>query len=80
MADWEEVFVATEPMEAELVKGLLKSAGIPVVVEASGLKAMPEIFGHSAPGQLRLKVPPDQVELALAILRAEFDESGEPEE
>jgi len=83
MADWEEVFIATEPMEAEMLKGLLESAGIPVVIEARGLKAMPGIFGHGASGQLRLKVPPDRVELARAILRAEFqqpDEPGEPEE
>jgi hypothetical protein len=80
MADWEEVFIATEPMEAEMVKGLLESAGIPVVIEARGLQAMPGIFGHGAPGQLRLKVPPDQVDLALAILRAESEDPGDPED
>lgn len=86
MADWEEVYIATESLEAEMLKGLLESAGIPVVIEPRGLKAMPGIFGHSAPGQLRLKVPPDRAELALAILRAEFEvpegaeEPGEPEE
>lgn len=75
--EWEEVFIATEPMEAEMIKGLLETGGIPVLIEARGLKAMPYIFGNSAYGQLFLKVPPDQVDLARSILQAEFEEPEE---
>lgn len=67
---WEEVFATSDQVEAELVRGLLDTSGIPVVIEAKGLKAMPTYFGHAAYGELILKVPPDQVDLALALLAA----------
>ncbi len=73
--EWVEVYRTSEHLDAEFVKGLLTTSGIPVVIEAKGFKAMPYIFGTSGSGELVLKVPPDQADLALEILEAKVEES-----
>lgn len=79
MADgWVEVFRTHDDMEAELVRGLLKTGNIPVMIEGRGMKSMPYIFGHAAFGQLILKVPPDLADLARELLAAQVEEP-EPE-
>lgn len=75
--EWVEVFITHDQMEAEFMKGLLETSSIPVVVEAKGLKAMPFYFGHSALGQLILKVPPDRADLAKALLEARVEEEDD---
>lgn len=72
--EWEVVFRTGDQVEAEVVKGLLVTSDIPVIVEAKGLKSMPIFFGHAASGELLLKVPPDQAELARALLAARIEE------
>jgi len=73
-AEWEEVFQTGDQVEAEVVRGLLVTSDIPVVVEYKGWKSMQTFFGSGAPGQLVLKVPPDQAALARELLasKAEF--------
>lgn len=77
--EWVEVFSTSEPMEAELVKGLLETNQIPVLIQARGQKALGFIFGSAAVGEFVLKVPPDLAELAGEILAAQFEEE-EPAE
>lgn len=72
--DWEVVFRTHSDVEMELIKGLLTTNGFPVVVEASGAKSMATFFGHSANGELVIKVPPDLAEQAIAMLNAQVEE------
>lgn len=76
--DWVVVLRTSDQVEAELVKGLLTTSGIPVVMEARGFKALAAILGHGAGGELLLKVPPDLAQLARDLLNAETE--AEPEE
>lgn len=76
--DWVVVLRTSDQVEAELVKGLLTTSGIPVVMEARGFKALAPILGHGAGGELLLKVPPDLAQLAKDLLEAETE--AEPEE
>lgn len=70
---WPVVFETGDQIEAELIRGLLTSAEIPVVLSTSGLKTMAVFLGHSAPGRILLKVPPDQEALAREILSAQVE-------
>lgn len=79
-ADWVEVYSTTEPMEAELLKGLLETNQIPVLIQARGQKALGFIFGSAAVGEFLLKVPPDLADLAGELLAAQFEEAEPTEE
>lgn len=70
---WPVVFRTVDQVEAEFIRGLLVTSEIPVIVEAKGLKSMPIFFGHSANGELLIKVPPDREEFALQLLAAPAD-------
>lgn len=74
---WEIVFRTGDQVEAEIVRGLLTTSEIPVVVEAKGLKSMAVFFGHSASGELVLKVPPDMADLARELLAAKAEPESE---
>lgn len=71
--NWPVVFRTVDQVEAELIRGLLVTSEIPVILEAKGLKSMATFFGHSANGELLIKVPPDLEELALQLLAAPAD-------
>jgi hypothetical protein len=72
-AEWVVVFSTADQAEADMIHGLLESNGFPVIVQSKGLKGMATLFGHAAVGQLVIKVPPDQVEAARALLEAPID-------
>lgn len=72
MADWICVFTSADDFEAEVVRGLLEGSDIQVVVFRHGFKALHPILGHTARGEVELRVPPDQADLARAILSAEL--------
>ncbi|HEY3367111.1 MAG TPA: DUF2007 domain-containing protein [Symbiobacteriaceae bacterium] len=78
--DWEIVFQTGDQVEIEIIRGLLTTNGFPVVVEKKGLKGMSFMFGESAIGEYLLKVPPNMVDAALALLSADIEEpETEPE-
>jgi len=70
---WPVVFRTVDQVEAEFIRGLLETSDVPVVVEAKGLKSMTTFFGHSANGELLIKVPPDREDFALQLLAAPSD-------
>lgn len=76
---WVELCRTGDDLKMEIIKGLLRTAEIPVVVERTGGKDMPIILGVAAYGDYVLKVPPDQVELARALMEAppEFPDDEE---
>lgn len=69
--EWEVVFTTGDQMEAQVVRGLLEVSGIQVIAVARGLKRFEPFLGATASGTIDLKVPPDRLEEALAILQAE---------
>ncbi len=73
------VFRTSDQVEAEFIRGLLVTSEIPAVLEAKGFKSMAVFFGHSAIGELLIKVPPDLEELALQLLAAPADMQTEGE-
>lgn len=78
--EWVEVFTASEPMEAELIRGLLEGSQIPVIIEARGPQTMPFILGERVVGgDLLVKVPPDREWEARQILAAQVSDE-EPED
>lgn len=77
--EWETVFSSRDQVEAALVKGLLESAGIRVVSLLTGMKSLSPIFGMGAPGDIELKVAPDAVDLARAIIAARPEPAVETE-
>jgi hypothetical protein len=83
MADvkWEEVYRTGDDFQMEFIRGLLKSAEIPVMVERKGAKDMPTIMGVASYGDYVLRVPPDQADFARELLAAppEMPDSTEPE-
>lgn len=54
-----------------MVKGLLEQSGIRVIQVLKGFKSLTPIFGMGASGEIELKVHPDAVDLARAIIAAE---------
>ncbi|GAB4389648.1 MAG: hypothetical protein Kow0025_16300 [Thermodesulfovibrionales bacterium] len=45
MKDWAEVFVTYDPVEAEMIRDLLESGGIPAVVRSSKVTPYPVNVG-----------------------------------
>jgi hypothetical protein len=68
--DWPVVFSTGDQVEAEVVRGLLESSGIPVIAVRHGLKRFEPWLGATASGSIDLKVPPDRAEEAREILAA----------
>jgi hypothetical protein len=80
--DWVEVAGVGRDEEAELIRGLLESEGIPAEVEGPSRTPFPEDLG--AFGMSRVMVPPDRADEAKALLakreREYAAESGSEEE
>jgi hypothetical protein len=70
------VYVAQGLMEANVVKGMLESEGIPVILQYDSSSI---VFGISADslGEVKILVPPDKEATALAILKEAEDEGAE---
>lgn len=67
--EWVTVFSSADPFEVGVTRGLLESAGIPVLAFESGLNST--YPGLSELGKISLKVPPDRVQLAFELMAAE---------
>lgn len=63
---WETVAVLGTEEEAQVVKGFLEAHGIRVEVESLLFHAEPTSFGQL--GEVRLKVPAEAAEEAMALL------------
>jgi hypothetical protein len=64
--DWVEVAGVGRDEEAELIRGLLESEGIPAEVEGPSRTPFPEDLG--AFGTSRVMVPPDRADEAKALI------------
>lgn len=66
--DWVEVFVTYDPVEAEMVKDLLESGGVPAVVRSSKVTPYPVNVGRM--GEMKVFVRAADEAAALEAISA----------
>jgi hypothetical protein len=72
--EWVEVAAVGDDEEAEIIAGLLKSEGIPALVEGPATTPFPEDLG--AFGMSRVMVPPERGEEAKALIATREKEAA----
>ncbi|HXX56872.1 MAG TPA: DUF2007 domain-containing protein [Thermodesulfovibrionales bacterium] len=65
--EWTEVFLTYDPLEAEMIKDLLESGGIPVVVRSSKVSPYPVNIGKI--GEIRILVRAEDRETATTVIQ-----------
>lgn len=68
MAEWSELLMTYDEIEAEIIKDLLESGGIPVVIKSSKVTPYPVNIGKM--GEIRILVMEDDLEAAKAVIRS----------
>lgn len=69
--EWVEVFVTYDPIEAEIIKGLLESGGITVVLRSSKVSPYPVNIGKI--GEIKILVRKEDKETAEKVIKGEED-------
>ena len=69
--EWVEVFVTYDPIEAEVIKDLLESGGIPVVLRSSKVSPYPVNIGKI--GEVKVFVRGPDKELAEMVIGGKED-------
>jgi hypothetical protein len=64
---WVELMVTTDEMEAEMIKDLLESGGIPVVLRSAKVRPYPVSIGRM--GEIKLLVREVDLEAAEAVIK-----------
>lgn len=64
---WVELMVTTDEMEAEMIKDLLESGGIPVVLRSAKVRPYPVSIGKM--GEIKLLVREVDLEAAEAVIK-----------
>lgn len=64
--DWTTVFVTADPVEAEMIKGLLEDGDIPALLRSLRISPFPETIG--AFGQIEILVRKADREKALEVI------------
>ncbi len=67
MAEWTELLVTYDEIEAEMIKDLLESGGILVVIKSSKVTPYPVNIGRM--GEIKILVMEDDLEAAKAVMR-----------
>ncbi|MFZ3064792.1 MAG: DUF2007 domain-containing protein [Nitrospirota bacterium] len=67
MAEWTELLVTYDEIEAEMIKDLLESGGILVVIKSSKVTPYPVNIGRM--GEIKILVMEDDLEAAKAVIR-----------
>lgn len=76
--EWVEVLVTYDSLEAEMIKDLLESGGIPVVLRSSKVSPYPVNIGKM--GEIKILVKKEDKESAERVISGEGEEgSGLPE-
>jgi hypothetical protein len=64
--EWTELLVTNNEIEAEMIKDLLESGGIPVVIRSAKVRPYPVSIGKM--GEVKLLVRKTDLEAAKAVL------------
>jgi hypothetical protein len=70
--EWIEVFMTYDSLEAEMIKDLLESGGIPVVLRSSKVTPYPVNIGRM--GEIRVLVRKEDEEAAEKVIKGEGKE------
>lgn len=71
--EWVEVLVTSDPLEAEMVKDLLESGGIPVAIRSAKVRPYPVNIGKM--GEIKVLVRESDKETAEKVIRGEGETS-----
>jgi hypothetical protein len=69
--DWIELLITDDPLEAEMIKDLLESGGIPVVLRSSKVTPYPVNIGKM--GEIRILVRREDKETAVMVIAGGSD-------
>jgi hypothetical protein len=72
-AKWVDVLITYDHIEAEIIKDLLESGGVPVVLRSSKVSPYPVNVGKM--GEIKILVKEEDRELAEKVIRGEVDSS-----
>lgn len=68
---WVVVFTTYDPLEAEIIKDLLESGGVPVIIRSSKVSPYPVNIGKM--GEVKILVREEDKETAEKVIREEED-------
>ena len=68
---WVVVFTTYDPLEAEIIKDLLESGGMPVIIRSSKVRPYPVNIGKM--GEVKILVREEDKETAEKVIRGEED-------
>lgn len=71
--EWVEVLITYDILEAEIIKDLLESGGIPVVLRSSKISPYPVNVGKI--GEVKILVREEDREIAEKVIKGEEDSS-----
>jgi hypothetical protein len=71
--EWVEILITYDPLEAEMIKDLLESGGIPVVLRSSKISPYPVNIGKI--GEIKVLVKKEDQEAAEEVLREDLSSS-----
>ena len=74
MPDWIELLITDDTLEAEMIKDLLESGGIPVVLRSSKVTPYPVNIGKM--GEIKIFVRTEDKETAAMVISAGSDDLG----
>ena len=69
--EWVEVFMTSDPLEAEMIKDILESGDIPAVIRSSKIRPYPVNIGRM--GEIKILVRAEDKEAAEKVIRGETD-------
>jgi len=70
---WVDVLITYDSIEAEIIKDLLESGGVPVVLRSSKVSPYPVNVGKM--GEIKILVKEEDRELAEKVIKGEIDSS-----
>jgi hypothetical protein len=66
--DWEVIYITNDPIEAEIIKDLLKSGNIEVVLRSSRVSPYPVNIGKM--GEIKILVRKEDKEIAEELIKS----------
>jgi len=73
--EWVAILITYDPLEAEIVKDLLESGGIPVVLKSSKVTPYPVNIGKI--GEIKVLVREEDKETAEDVIKSGNDDNSE---
>lgn len=72
---WVEIFVTYDPLEAEMIRDLLESGGIPVILRSAKVSPYPVNIGKM--GEIKVLVRESDEETAQSVIGQNYDDNAD---